>query len=181
MKKILFILLIIPFLCSAQKANFKLQSDASFLLENGNKFYVIETEGTQSDLYKKVLSSITKIYVSPKNVISKVENDMISVNGISDDFFTYSGMMGVKIPISMQYNLQFQFKDGKIRIDAPTLIRIFTDSNQDIKPISGWLNAQGVFKKGNANPKKQYVIDAFNNELNGLINSILDFKAEEKW
>lgn len=181
MKKILFILLIIPFLCSAQKANFKLQSDASFLLDNGNKYYVMEAKGSQSDLYKKVLSSITKIYVSPKNVISKVENDMISINGISEDFLTYNGMMGVKVLFSMQYNLQFQFKDEKIRVDAPTLIRLFTNNNQDIKPISGWLNAQSVFKKGNPNPKKQYVIDAFNNNLNSLIDSILDFKAEENW
>lgn len=79
----------------------------------------------------------------------------------------------MKVLFSIQYILQFQFKDGKVRVDAPVISRFFSDGAPDISPFSGWLKAQNVFKKGNPNPKKQKTIDDFNNTLNGLINSLI--------
>lgn len=166
----------------AQKSNFQLQSDGTFLLENGKSFFIdVVNSEPQKELYNKVLNNITKLYVSPQNVISKVDNEMISVNGIAENCVSLKGMMGIKVLFSIQYNLQFQFKDGKIRVDAPTITRLFTENAPDIKPFSGWLKAQNVFKKDKPNPKKQPTIDNFNNTLNTLINTILDFSKSDEW
>ncbi len=36
----------------------------------------------------------------------------------------------------------FFAKNGKIRVDAPTIARFFSDGSPDITPFSGWLNFQ---------------------------------------
>lgn len=184
MKKILFLLFLLPLLGYAQlPVDFKLQHNGSFKTVDGKDFVIIPNEGkTANELYNEVLQFVTLEYNSAKDVISKVENSVISINGIETDCVTLSGMFGVKSLFSIQYILQFQFKDGKIRVEAPTLSRLFTKETPDIKPISGWLNAQNVFKKGKPNPKKQSTIDDFENTLNGLINRILTSKQnKEDW
>ena len=185
MKRILFIVfIIIPLLGHSQiPVEFKLQSDGSFKTVDGNEFVVVQKEGkSASELYNEVLQSVTLQYNSAKDVVSKVDNSVISINGIASDCVQMSGMLGVKVVFSIQYILQFQFKDGKIRVEAPVLSRLFTKDTPDIKPISGWLKVQSVFKKDKPNPKKQSTIDDFENTLNGLINSILTpQKAQDDW
>lgn len=171
----------------AQKTvDFKLQADGTFINgSDGKNFVVIPFDGkSQSELYSEMLVAITRLYNSPKDVISKVEGEIISVNGISQNCVSLKAMMGIKVSFSIQYILQFQFKDGKIRVDAPVIARFFSDNAPDISPFSGWLEAQKVFKKGEANPKKQNTVDDFNNTLNELINNIISNmggKSEEDW
>lgn len=165
--------------------NFKLQSDGTFKTIDGKEYVVIQKEGkTASELYNEVLSSITLLYNSPKDIVSKVENSTISVNGISSDCATAFGMLGTKVILSIQYILQFQFKDGRIRVEAPILSRVFSDKMEVQPTIPGWLKTQKYFinDKPNPNPKKQSTIDDFENTLNGLIIRILTSKKmEEDW
>ena len=88
----------------------------------------------------------------------------------------------MKVYFSIQYALQFQFKDNKVKIDAPVVTRLFTDENPNIS-FSGWLKTQKIFKKGVPNPKKQETIDGFNNALNDLINQIasINNNVNEDW
>jgi hypothetical protein len=183
MKKtvLFFLMTLLVVVCNAQNSNFKLRSDGNFYLENGATFFVYQDSLSQVKLYNKVLANVTKLYVSPKDVISKIENDIISINGISENCVMLKSFMGLKTVFSIQYNLQFQFKDGKIRVEAPKITRFFTDDTPDIHPFSGWLKAQNVFKKGQPNPKKQSTIDDFNNTLNGLINKILNLNQSDNW
>ena len=185
-KTILSVVLLLTmgmFMYAQSPVNFKLQSDGTFKTVDGNDFVVIQQKGkSASELYNEVLQSVTLQYNSAKDVVSKVDNSVISINGISSDCITLSGMLGVKVVFSIQYILQFQFKDEKIRVEAPVLSRLFSDKTPDIKPISGWLKVQNVFKKDKPNPKKQSTIDDFENTLNGLINRILmSKKVEEDW
>ena len=185
MKKILFVIsIIIPLLGYSQNPiEFRLQSDGTFRTVDGKEFIVIQKDGkSASELYNEVLQSVTLQYNSAKDVVSKVDNSVISINGIASDCVTLSGMLGVKILFSIQYILQFQFKDGRIRVEAPVLSRLFTNNAPDIKPISGWLKVQNVFKKGKPNPKKQSTIDDFEKTVNGLINRIINpQKVKEDW
>lgn len=187
MKKVLLTIsfLIITAVVMAQAVNFDLQANGTFVNKvDGKSFIVLPFDGkTSQELYANILKAVTKLYNSPKDVISKVDGEIISVNGISKDCITLKAMMGVKVSFSIQYVLQFQFKDGKIRVDAPNIARFFSDGAPDISPFSGWLNAQKVFKKGKPNPKKQNTIDDFNNTMNDLINRILSTTGskEEEW
>lgn len=187
MQKILLILImmaIMPLIGLAQTVNFELQADGTFLnKQDGKDFVVLVKEGkTNQELYEDVLKAVTKTYVSPHDVISKVDGEIITVNGISEDCISFKGWMGVNVIFSIQYNLKFQFKNGKIRVDSPVITRFFTDDSPDIKPFSGWLRVQKVFVKDKPNPKKQNTIDDFNNTINGLINRILSTNdSEEEW
>ena len=182
---LLILLLSLSFSLNSQTVNFGIQSDGTFKnVIDGKTFVVIERDGkSQSELYSEILIAITRLYNSPKDVISKVENEVISVNGISEDCVTQNLSMGMKNIYSIQYILQFQFKDGKIRVEAPVVSRFFTHNNPDVKPFSGWLNVQNIFKKGMPNPKKQNTIDDFNNTFNDIINNIISNKVsnDEDW
>lgn len=158
-----------------------MQPDASFLTEEGKDFVVIQQEGKSAqELYNQVLQAVTLQYNSAKDVISKVENSVISVNGIANNVSILSAMFGVKVFFSIQYVIQFQFKDGRIRVDAPRIARLFTDSSADISPIEGWLNAQKIFKNGERN--KEEVIAGFENTLNRILEELLYAKNnEEDW
>lgn len=181
--KLLLLFVSINLIGYSQTVDFQLQADGTFKNNEEPKDYtVIEYEGkSREDLYSEILIGVTRLYNSPKDVISKVENEIISVNGISTNCVTLKGMMGVRVNFSIQYVIQFQFKEGKIRVDAPVISRLFTDDTPDIKPFSGWLKVQNVFKKGK--PNKQETINDFNNTLNGLINNILKGKTttDEDW
>lgn len=183
MKKIILLCMValIAVTSNAQKADFRLQNDGTFQNIDGSKYIVIAYNNiSKSDLYNKVLASISQLYVSPHDVISKVNNELITIDGISENCITLGkGLMAVRF--SIEYNLQFQFKDNKIRIEAPYIVRLFTYNNPDIKPFSGWLNAQNIFKKGLPNPKKQTTIDDFNITVNNAINGIIEFKSNDNW
>ena len=76
MKKtvLFFLMTLLGVVCNAQNSNFKLRSDGNFYLENGATFFVYQDSLSQVKLYNKVLANVTKLYVSPKDVISKIEN-----------------------------------------------------------------------------------------------------------
>lgn len=189
MKKILFTILAMMCLTNIyaqQTVDFKLQPDGSFINQSdGKDFEVLTFDGkTKDELYSEVLIAVTKLYNSPKDVISKVDGELISINGISQNCVTLKAMMGVRVSFSIQYILKFQFKDGKLRVDAPVVSRFFSDGAPDISPFSGWLDVQNVFKKGQPNPKKQSTIDDFNNTLNDLLNNIISnmgSKSGDNW
>ena len=100
---------ILPLVCYAQ---FVVTPNGIKTAE-GKNYIVIKVEGKdKSSLYNDVLKYISMSYVSPKDVISSVESEMISVNGISkikDRAITYD----------MNYTIVFEFRDGRLKCSAP--------------------------------------------------------------
>lgn len=82
---------------------------------------------SKADLYKSVLLFIQKKYRSPKDVLNEVPNESISISGLQPDCIgipwrskidqKFSGKYAVRY--DMSYNFIVQFKENKIRIDAP--------------------------------------------------------------
>ncbi len=177
MRKLFILLCILLFnvsLQAQQLVNFKLQVDGTFKSEDNKDFIVIPVEGKSAqELYNMVKINVTSQFNSAKDVLSTVENEMISVNGISQNCIS----MNAFAVFSIQYVMSFRFKEGKIRVDAPVLSRLFTSGYPDINPISGWLTTQRVFlKDGTPNPKKQKVIDGFENTVNSICNGLITTK-----
>lgn len=122
MKKVLFILILIysslfakgqsnPFLLTP--TGFKNTADTS------KEFIVLEFPGkSKLDLYKSVELFVNKKYMSPKDVISKVDNEAISVNGFS----ARSIRRNTVHIFDMTYTLNFEFKDDKLKVSAPVII-----------------------------------------------------------
>lgn len=71
---------------------------------------------TKEELFKETMIYLTKNYVSAKDVISKVDNEVITINAYSS------------IPVTVgfqkytnRYTISFSFKDSKVKVDSPTV------------------------------------------------------------
>lgn len=74
------------------------------------------------DLYKKTLTYLNSLYQNPASVISAVDGESITVNGMADNFKTK--LYWYKY--DYRYNITLQFKDGKIRF-APRFVSLMED------------------------------------------------------
>lgn len=173
-KYLLILLLLLPCLCKAQ---FEL-TPSGLKIESSDKSYMVKTfEGkTANELYTNALNAITSMYNSPQDVISKVENSMISINGVS------SGDMGFKImgmyqPIGARYKIVLRFKDGRVRVDIPYIIELYYDNQQrtelSLTQSSGIFGGvKPVFKK-DGSVRYEGAKSAIENYFNNLISVIL--------
>ena len=210
MKK--YIILLGTFICSlslysqTEKQNiqeFKLQITGQFLTTEGKDFYVIDCGGkAQNDLYNDFLVAITKLYVSPKTVIDKVENRIITIKGFESPAFSVNtekkALDGtpIKSSYAVRYTLQFQFKEGRIRVDAPVINAI---SKLIVGGVPGatyemplWVSTEQLFLKENPqltgkekkdekliekanrhNRVKENTCKAVNNFVNSIISKIV--------
>ena len=121
MKKIILILLVLlPAICNAQ---FELTPNG-FVDQNTKKDFIIKEFASQSaiDLYNKSLVSITSMYRSPNIVASKVEGEIININGTG----TITVKRIMNFDYTIDYNFILRFKDGRVRFDAPIVSSIYT-------------------------------------------------------
>ena len=112
------------------------------LTENGfinskdkNNYIVINTSGSQEELYKKAKNYFLTVYLSPKDVISESKPDVITINGIEPDAICKKSMGMILLSFDMNYTITVRFKDGKIRIDSPSFILNDYDGEKPVKLI----------------------------------------------
>lgn len=173
----LAILLLICFTVHAQfKAHFYLQRDGTFKTKDNANYAVIEYDGIPADrLYTMVKNNINSLYKSPKDVMSEVENTSITVRGydnkITINKFGYSGY----------YNLNFKFKDGKIRVAAPIVDKDVYSPSGDIRNDFSDVAASFFNKKdGSIKPKKIKYKEYTENNLNLIIYKIIQNQEESQ-
>ena len=133
---------------------------------DGKEYVVYELRGwKQSELYNKMVVGISKLFTYPEKVMTKVDNELITINGFERNAFTWGGNYSV----SYYYTLKFQFKDGKIRVD-PT-IRGYDHYRDGCSPVYGWMKTQGNYQE--VKPK-------FENAINNLIYLFLQKSFDKK-
>ncbi|MGB4776136.1 MAG: hypothetical protein WBP45_13235 [Daejeonella sp.] len=115
--KNLILLFTLILIAKSSFAQFELTPNGFVDKSNKEKDYIVlNFEGkSKVDLYKKSLVFLNKLYVSPKNVISAVEGEAISINGVEKNSIRRTGMHR----FSNNYTVSFEFKDGKIKVNAP--------------------------------------------------------------
>lgn len=104
--------------------------DVSGLLktDTAEDFYVVEyKDKTAAELYTNMLSAVATSYQKPGNVLSKVDNVVITISGKALDVPAPKDLdlINETFPAknsyyAFDYVLSFQFKDGKIKVNAPT-------------------------------------------------------------
>lgn len=132
-----------------------------------SKNYIVEDfkEINKSDLYKKSLLYFTKQFVSPKDVLSLVENETITINAI-DKSSVQMKFLYLKPKWDVNYTLTIEFKDGRVKVSAMNVNKIsaMVGSNPPtIRSIDDFFN-----KKGEAKQKENII--AFEAYFNGKIN-----------
>lgn len=173
------------------------QLSAQFILTpNGftthdNKDYIVYNfeNKTQTELYNAALMSIGRTFVSPKDVISKVENKQINLvayipKGVSRTNYH---------KFDLTFNVVFEFKDNKIKINSPNIISIIYQMKylqqmyvkKEINLLAyfdgnEWTiyNSKDVVKLDMA---KETLEATVNNLIENLINNIKQNSTNDNW
>lgn len=170
MKKNLFILLLIfPLIASAQ---LKIQV-GGFVFENGEKFKVVKNEGVSAqELFNRCKNTLLGMTINLDNMSSENEGQMIVVSGKSsgDCYYKY---MGQTVLSDIDYTIRIQFKDGRYRIDAPSISKV-TSGVVPIKFEAGGRMKDGfglAFKK-DGSPRLGDLILSIEQYFNSIYESI---------
>lgn len=104
-------------------------------IDSTSNYLVLEFPETKKEnLYNKSISYMHAVYASPKDVISELENESITVNAINRNSIRRNSMHIFDI----NYTIKIDFKDNKLRINAPSFsLTTFTDKRQQLYIVSG--------------------------------------------
>lgn len=176
MKRII-VLFIMTYAMHAVAQTFQLTPNGFVDSVHIEKNFVIKEfkDESQEQIFKKALLSVSKIFISPKDVISKVENNQITLYGIITDV-TSRHPLGMNLPFDMTFNLVLEFKDGKMKINSPRIINITQQGRYDVEIYlkkNGVGNYIYLFKKnGNLAEKKHK--ESIEKATNAFIKRIVD-------
>lgn len=184
MRKIIF-LLVMLIASITSHAQFK-ASPNGIVSEDGKGYYVVELEGLSAEeLYNRVEKFIISNYRNPNAVASKQPSEMINLHSYSENAFPIRTILGMKHYANVDMNIVFRFKDGKVRIDAPSINNMpcHTLENSDGVVFCGtkFFTDNTVYlydKKGKAKNKK--VIELLNSWLTLQITYIIESIKESK-
>ncbi len=158
--------------------NFSLKSDGTFTTEDGKSYVVIEFEGkTAQDLYNTVKANVLTLYNSPQDVLNEIEPKNITIRALSDVLHSTYKLGSAFTEYKAMYTLVFQFKDGRIRVNAPEI-----DGNLKVSAtaipipktfvslIDDWFDKNGIVKK-NKQEKVAKIEAQFNYPINYLLGN----------
>ena len=182
---LLFLFITMPIMVNAQ---FSLTIDGFVCSEDNSKDYVVFEYENQpkEDLFINVLKFITSNYKSAKDVISKVDNEVITINA-----FQPKQIYAKSLKYDIKYTLVISFKDNKIKIDRPSFECSTYAFDKPYRLTMSGSNAGlgsevtvGLFKKdGKPNQERAIVdIETFINGLCNRINSAsLSNNTKDNW
>ncbi len=91
---------------------------------NDKDFIVVNAEGKNSNEIKNdMLSSLASMFKSPSNAIKTIGDNIVVVNAISDQIL-YNAEKSINYLVQFQYSLQIEIREGRIKINIPTLRNI---------------------------------------------------------
>ena len=185
MKKIIFCLMALcaPFtICAQDSVKFSIQPTGQFIAEDGKDFAVVEFEGkTAAELYNMVKENVMDLYKDPKEVMSENEGQSIKIRGFAKIVAIETTLI-FKSFYGAYYNLSFKFKDGKIRVDAPSIDNEFTlTAGGTNMPQIVTLNTtlSSCYKKGKLVEKKKNKIELLEENVNVPINYLLGLSKKK--
>lgn len=179
MKKVFFL----TFLAFSNFAfsQFVLTKNGCVNSEDETKNYIVYNfEGKSAEyLYNQCLSTIIKMYVSGKDVVSKVENTTISVHGLEEKGICYGNVMGgCNRRFDLSYTFSIEFKDNKIKINGINVLDSRGDSYNPKNTYSlvgggGMFGTYSTFgKDGKLKDKKSK--ESIENFFNPIVKKILE-------
>jgi len=158
---------------------FYVYENATFKKAGDTDYYVVDFgKKSAHQLYMDVLSHISSIYRNPNRVISKVEDRSIVINGYADEVSYFKDPQDYSTSMSFSYRIELQFKDGKIRVNAPDLPEIYTSNALGNNKLSDYPNKYigYLFGKETAAMKKE--IDKY---INAIITYVIYGSKDDDW
>ena len=118
------------------------------------------------------------MFRSANDVISISEPEVITINGTTSDNDFYTKVMGVHCSFGIRYTTSMYFKDGKIRIDAPSLGVIVPADRKGggfslCAGGTGGIAGQYCFFNKKGEPRCNDGIDMIEKYINSMFNTIM--------
>ena len=148
-----------------------------FRINEGNTYTVIQQNGSSAaDLYNRVLLSVERQFKSPKDVISTIANQQISINAIYPDIVKVKGFSGMA---DARFIVVFEFKDNRMRVIAPKILSFNNEYGTEILYIWQKTNAltqtkdQSIFDYKTRNVRMTEYKTIIENAFNTLIHNLI--------
>ena len=149
-------------------------------INNNNTYIVVPFEGnSQEDIYNNTLRAIEKNFSSLDYSINKEENKRISYNSVLPKV-TYRTPLGTMVEYDLYYSLVFEFKDNRMKINAPHIIEIKSapiNISSVPQPAYMYINETNrgayIFKK-NGKIKSQFHKENIETAVNSYIRKIIN-------
>lgn len=186
MKKILSFLLLaaIAVGANAQKDStkaiwFSIQKEGYFAAGDGKDYIIYHQEGkTAKELYDMVCVNANRIYNMPQRVISTVEGKSVSIRAYSNTCM-YNYFMG-KFFYEVCYNLLFEFKDGKIKINAPVISSVNHGKTSFRNVVKYYYDYKGKMTKS-GKQRKSFTEFYFCKLLSDLVSKYEVISKDDDW
>ena len=118
------------------------------------------------------------LFVSPKDAISTIIDESITINSVSVGDILFKNVIGAKIKLTMNFTLTARFKDNKIRIDLPSINSLTNYGAQQTETLYIYnkrgitiFRSDGEVKNSLA---KETIELFFNNIIKGIEDNILN-------
>lgn len=181
MKKSILPILLCLFYSLSSFSQFELTKDGLTVIDSDKDYIVYEFQGkSKEDLYTSVLKTLTVKYNSAKDVLSKVENEALSINGLENNYLKGKKALGIQEVWSLSYNLNIHFRDGKIKIDAPIISFPENYEGRNLHLSKGGIGRVAIFKNGKLKEEdiKRQIEDFFNNLVSEIKHGVENEKDD---
>ncbi len=109
--------------------DFSVNSIGNFYIQTGESYYIVPfSKKNAHELYSDMLVRIARLYKSPETVTEKVEDRTIIINGYASQITSYYYTLDYVQSdtkyhsiVDLSYKLEFNFKDGKVRVNPPSI------------------------------------------------------------
>lgn len=164
--RLLFALLFLPLVTSAQELIIK---------KDGCAPVVYEFSGFSADsLYKKSVAWVKEKYRKPSEVlVADLPGEKIRVSGFMSNAY-FIKQLGQKLYYDMYYDLEVEFKEGKIRVSF-TPGQITGDGRKALFDVYYFFKEDGSVK----NAYKD-AVPSLNESVNSLVRSLTAFITAKK-
>lgn len=186
MKRVLFLIILsAPFMVQAQ---FQLTASGFVAQKDSTKtYFVVDVPGTkQAELYKRSLLYLNGLYVSPKDVLSSVDGESITVNAVAKRAIKMKHLY-LNPSWDVNYTIGFQFKDDRLRITRPSINKIYTYTG-DIYRTASISGNQGTNHKEIYSKKGELKLkdgkENLETYINGYVKAFIEAvakKTDDNW
>lgn len=135
-------------------------------------YYVVPFEGkTAHQLYEDVLSHIAALYKIQDRVTEKIADRTIIVNGYASELAVFTDLFSNTSVASLGYSIELQFKDGKIRVNPPTVSTLNIKNSVSNDTYRG--DSYDFLKGATYILSSDEATNKFNTYINALVSAIV--------
>ena len=164
---------------TAQNERFIVHRIGYLTSEKGEMYTIREMKGmTAHDIFTLIQTNVGKVYNSPKEVMTCVEDKQVTIMAMSSGLVPFNTKGDF---FYCYYKLEFEIKDGKVKVSIPLIDDDIWRNSMYHRSFIG-LCRKMFDKDGNAIQGKYGEMRRILEEkVNKLIDSLLEVKAEEDW